>query len=66
MKELLKVQGMSCGHCEARVKNTLSEIDGVNQVIVNLEEGTVEVDYEDRVSLETIKEAIDEAGYDVV
>ena len=49
----LNVGGMSCGHC-------------VKAVNVNLEAGEVAVAYEPgKVSVEQIKEAIDEQGYDV-
>lgn len=65
MKTLLNVIGMSCGHCEARIKTALGEISGVNQVTVNLAEGTVEIDYNENVTLDVIKEAIDDAGYDI-
>lgn len=65
MKTLLNVIGMSCGHCKARIDKALMEISGVNKVTVNLAEGTVEVDYNENVTLDVIKEAIDDAGYDI-
>lgn len=36
----LKVEGMMCGHCEARVKKALEEIDGVVSAEVSHEKGT--------------------------
>ncbi|MBN8251826.1 copper chaperone CopZ [Priestia flexa] len=63
---VLSVQGMSCGHCVKAVEGTVSELSGVKSVKVNLESATVEVEYdESKVSLETIKESIDDQGYDV-
>ncbi|MEC0668379.1 copper chaperone CopZ [Priestia flexa] len=63
---VLSVQGMSCGHCVKAVEGALSELSGVKSVKVNLESATVEVEYdESKVSLETIKESIDDQGYDV-
>ncbi|AQX54347.1 copper chaperone CopZ [Priestia flexa] len=63
---VLSVQGMSCGHCVKAVEGALSELRGVKSVQVNLESATVEVEYdESKVSLETIKESIDDQGYDV-
>jgi copper chaperone len=62
----LHVQGMTCGHCKAAVTSALQELDGVKNVEVHLQEGTVDVDYDEtKVSLEKIKEAIEEQGYDV-
>jgi copper chaperone len=62
----LQVQGMTCGHCKAAVTNALQELDGVKNVEVHLQEGTVDVDYDEtKVSLEKLKEAIEEQGYDV-
>ena len=65
MKKTLIVEGMSCGHCEKAVKGALGELAGVSKVEVNLEAKKVEVEGENLVDSE-IKEAIEEAGYDVV
>lgn len=65
MKKILKVEGMSCSHCEKAVKEALREIPEVMEVCVNLDEKTVEVEGSNLVD-STIKEAIDEAGYEVV
>lgn len=62
----LQVQGMTCGHCKAAVTNALKELDGVKRVEVHLQEGTVDVDYDEtKVNVEKLKEAIEEQGYDV-
>ncbi|TFB21850.1 copper chaperone CopZ [Filobacillus milosensis] len=68
MKELtLNVQGMSCGHCVSSVEGALNELDGVSDVNVDLGEGKVDVKYdESKVSVNQIKDAIDDQGYDVV
>lgn len=65
-KTTLKVSGMSCGHCVKAVEGSVGELKGVSAVKVHLEEGLVEVAYNDKeVSLATIKETIDDQGYDV-
>jgi copper chaperone len=64
MSTVLKVEGMSCGHCENRVKNALEEL-GVEIIKVSASEDMVEVNEKD-VSLDKIKEAIEDVGYDVV
>jgi copper chaperone len=60
------VQGMTCNHCKMAVTNALQELEGVNRVEVHLEKGTVDVDYDEmKISLDKLKEAIEEQGYDV-
>ncbi len=63
----LIVKGMSCGHCVKAVEGSVGALQGVEQVKVNLEAGEVNVAFDgDKVSLEQIKETIDDQGYDVV
>lgn len=65
-KTTLKVAGMSCGHCVKTVEGSVGELKGVSAVKVNLEQGQVDVEFNDKeVSLATIKETIDDQGYDV-
>ncbi|EOR24147.1 copper chaperone CopZ [Cytobacillus oceanisediminis] len=62
----LKVEGMSCNHCVKAVEGSVGELAGVSDVKVNLKEGLVDVSFNaNEVALETIKETIDEQGYDV-
>lgn len=62
----LNVQGMSCGHCVNSVEKSVSALTGVEQVKVNLAEGLVDVTFDEtQVSLDQIKETIDDQGYDV-
>jgi len=61
----LQVKGMSCGHCVQSVQNALKEIGAAGTV--DLASGKVTVEYEEgKVSLEALKEAIEDQGYDVV
>lgn len=63
---ILNVQGMSCGHCVKAVEGSVGELEGVNRVSVKLDEALVEVSFnEAEVSLDKIKETIEEQGYDV-
>lgn len=65
-KVTLNVQGMSCGHCVNSIEGSVGELNGVSKVKVNLENGTVDVEFNDKeVTLEKIKETIDDQGYDV-
>ncbi|MED4041062.1 copper chaperone CopZ [Niallia taxi] len=65
-KVTLNVQGMSCSHCVNSVEGSVGELQGVSKVKVHLEKGTVDVEFNDKeVTLEKIKETIDDQGYDV-
>lgn len=58
---------MTCSHYEQSVKGVLEEMDGVNAVDVNLSNGKVDVSYdEEKVTLDDMREAVEEQGYDVV
>jgi copper chaperone len=62
----LKVSGMSCGHCVKAVEGSVGKLNGVEKVSVDLDNGQVQVQYDSSaVSLEQIKETIDDQGYDV-
>ena len=63
MKKKINIEGMSCGHCVAHVKEALEEIGGVEILEVNLEEKNALVNTE--VEDNALIAAIDEAGYDV-
>ena len=66
-KTILKVEGMSCSHCENAIKKSVGALDGVSAVTVDLKGKTVSVEYEgSKVSLDRIKSEIEDQGYDVV
>lgn len=65
MKKTIYIEGMSCSHCVNRVKNTLEEINDVNNVEVNLEESIAILDLKHDVKDKVVKEAIEDAGYEV-
>lgn len=65
MKEInLKVKRMHCEGCENRIKNSLSTIDGVDEVIANHIDGTVLIKTNKEVDLEEIKEKIEDLGFE--
>ncbi|CAH2462675.1 MULTISPECIES: copper chaperone CopZ [Bacillus] len=62
----LKVEGMSCGHCVNSIESNVKELNGVEQVKVQLAEGTVEVTIDSSVvTLKDIVVVIEDQGYDV-
>ncbi|MDF2036427.1 copper chaperone CopZ [Bacillus sp. CMF12] len=65
-KMTLNVKGMSCGHCINSIEGSVGELAGVTNVKVNLDSGTVNVEFNpNEVTLDKIKEIIDDQGYDV-
>ena len=66
MTKTLKVEGMMCMHCEARVKKCLEEIPGVAGAIVSHEKGTAVVTAEECVSEAAMAAAVTAQGYEVV
>ncbi|MEK4965004.1 copper chaperone CopZ [Weizmannia sp. FSL K6-3076] len=66
-KVTLNVQGMSCEHCVKAVKGSVGELSGVKSVDVHLAEGKVDVEFDpNEVTLDKVKEAIEDQGYEVV
>jgi len=64
--KIMQVEGMSCEHCRMAVTRAVGELTGVQTVEVSLENNTAAVDFDEkRVSLEAIKQAIEEQGYEV-
>ena len=62
----IQVEGMSCEHCKSAVSGALNNLEGVSQADVNLETGTVDVNYDEaKVDDVTMTEAIEDQGYDV-
>ncbi|QXC60627.1 cation transporter [Aquihabitans sp. G128] len=61
-----KVQGMTCGHCVNSVATEIRRIDGVTAVEVDLATGTVIVSSSGPIEDDTVRAAVDEAGYEVV
>ena len=63
---IIKVKGMTCGHCEKAVHDAVTGVNGVTKVSVNLEKGEVKVSYDTSITgIENIKEAILASGYKV-
>ncbi|MBQ3048466.1 MAG: cation transporter [Oscillospiraceae bacterium] len=65
MEKTMKIEGMMCGHCEARVKKTLEGIAGVEAAEVSHKEGTAVVTFNDTVTEEMLKNAVEAQDYKV-
>lgn len=65
MTKTLKVEGMMCQHCEARVKKALEAIDGVEEAVASHEAGTAVVTLSKDVSDDALKAAVEAQDYPV-
>lgn len=66
MKEIsIKVNGMMCNGCENRVQNALKTIEGVENVVADHTNGMVTVTCHNEILENTIKEKIEDIGYEI-
>lgn len=65
MEKEMKIEGMMCGHCEARVKKALEAVDGVKEAIVSHEKKNAIVTLEKEVANDVLKEAVEAQDYEV-
>jgi P-type Cu+ transporter len=64
MEITIKVYDMTCGHCQKRVADAISSLDGVEAVEVDLESESAKVSFDpQKISLDEIKGAVQKAGY---
>ena len=65
MQSTVTVPNMTCNNCVAHVQRAVENVDGVENVIVDLKTKKVDIQYTDATSLTQISSAIIEAGYEV-
>lgn len=66
MKKSYHVTGMGCEACVKRVNQAVGALDGVQQVLVDLNTETLAVEYdESKIGFETLRNAVEEAGYGI-
>lgn len=66
MQKIMKIEGMMCGHCEARVKKTLEAIPQVDAAEVSHEAGTAVVTLNAEVADDVLKKAVEDQDYKVL
>jgi copper chaperone len=66
MATILKVKGMSCQHCVMSVTKALNQLEGIQNVQVDLQKEEVRFDNTKALALNRIEKAIEEAGYEVI
>ena len=65
MTKTMKIEGMMCGHCEARVKKALEALPEVEEAVVSHESGTAEVKLQAEIADEVLKKAVENQDYEV-
>lgn len=65
MQKKIKMEGLSCTHCADRVAEVLRNIEGIKEVKVDLAGQYAVVQIEENVSDVSLREAVEEAGYEV-
>ena len=66
MEKTMKIEGMMCGHCEARVKKSLEALDQVESAAVSHEAGTAVVTLKSDVADDVLKKAVEDQDYKVL
>ncbi len=66
MTKTMKIEGMMCGHCEARVKKVLEAVDGVEHVVASHQEGTAVVTLSADVADDVLKATVEDQDYQVL
>ena len=66
MTKTLTIEGMMCGHCEARVKKVLEALPQVSEALVSHTAGTAVVTLTESVSDEFLKKAVEDQDYKVL
>ena len=65
MEKTLNIEGMMCGHCEARVKKALEAVDGVAKAVASHKAGTAVVELAKPVDDAVLKAAVEAQDYTV-
>lgn len=66
MTKTMKIEGMMCGHCEARVKKCLEALPEVSEAVVSHEKGTAVVTLSGEISEDVLKKTVEDQDYKVV
>lgn len=66
MEKTMKIEGMMCGHCEARVKKCLEALPQVTEAVVSHESGSAVVKLNGEIADEALQKAVEEQDYKVL
>lgn len=65
-EQIVKIKGMTCGHCEGRVTKELLSISGVSSVVASAEKATAVITSDQQLTSAQIDSAVAAAGYSVI
>ena len=65
-KVVVKIEGMSCGHCAKSVEEGIKKLEGVKSVKVDLENKNATITYKDEIDLDQVKATVEELEYTFV
>ncbi len=63
MKKIITIEGMSCEHCSASVKEALEKLDGVKSAKVDLKKKSATVKLSEEVADDVLKSAVSQSGF---
>ena len=66
MEKTMKIEGMMCGHCEARVKKCLEALPQVEEAIVSHKDGTAVVTLAEALDDAVLKKTVEDQDYEVI
>ena len=66
MQITMKIEGMMCEHCQARVKKAIEAVEGVTEAAVDYRDGSAVVTLDREVAPEVLKNAVEEKNYTVL
>lgn len=66
MTKTMKIEGMMCGHCEARVKKCLEALEQVTEAVVSHEAGTAVLTLNAEIGDEVLKKTVEDQDYKVI
>ena len=66
MKATVEIQNLKCGGCGNTIKNKLSELDNISNVVIGLEDSTVSFEYRSDKDFELVKNVLLKIGYPLI
>ena len=66
MEKTMKIKGMMCGHCEARVKKCLEALPEVSEAIVSHKKNSAVVKLSAELTDDVLKKTVEDQGYEVI
>lgn len=67
MREILKVEGMTCQHCVQTVSEAIGKLAGVQSVAVDLDQKSVTIDFDEaQTNVDAVSDKVVEAGFEVI